>query len=203
MSGLSSNLFIAGPYSLQMNVSEHAASASFSTLGIIEDAPRVEFTNSSTPIVGDNLGDAVQDMVYRGGNMYIDLVLQQANLDAVKKAFWPYANGSGTYGEFGEMGVVGQIMGTRARSIHFTEINSTTTATPTTIAFDYTVLAPGFPLAMLFGSRLRNVPLRLQCLPYRVDNAAGNDERNVYFRTDVTDVVLDPDGTDLTNQPNP
>lgn len=142
--------FIAGPYTVTYNSN---------SLGVIEDAPQIEVTPSVDGIVGDNYADSIQDGVYRGGNMYCDMVLQEYNAAGALAAFWPFADA------FGKLGQVGTLLSSFAAALVFTAVTGTT-ATPATVTADKAVLAPNFPIRLLFGSRLRNVPLRFQFLPY-------------------------------------
>lgn len=142
--------FIAGPYTLTYNAQ---------TLGIVEDAINMELTPVVDPIVGDNLGGSIQDGVYRGGNMYLDMVLQEYNAAGALAAFWPYADA------YGKIGTPGVLLSGVAKALVLTAVAGTT-ATPATITANKAVLAPNFPVRMLFGSRLRNVPLRFQLLPF-------------------------------------
>ena len=151
--------FIAGPYTVTYNSL---------ALGILEDAPSLEMTGSVDPIVGDNYGDSVQDGVYRGGNLFFDMVLQEYNAAGAAAAFWPYA-------ALGTMGQVGRMISSMAQGLVFTAVAGTTaSALPATITAPNTILAPNFPVRLLFGSRLRNVPLRFQCLPYYDSGATAN-----------------------------
>ena len=143
--------FIAGPYTVTYGGN---------ALGVIEDAPALEMTASVDPISGDNLGDSIQDGVYRGGNLYFDMVLQEYNAAGAAAAFWPY-------GALGVMGQVGRLLTAVDAALVLTAVAGTSaSATPATITATNAVLAPNFPVRLLFGSRLRNVPIRFQLLPY-------------------------------------
>lgn len=142
--------FIAGHYTVTYNAQ---------TLGIVEDAIQLEITPAVDPIVGDNYGASVQDGVYRGGNCFIDMVLQEFNATGALDAFWPFAD------TFGKLGVVGTLLSSFAAALVLTAVSGTT-ATPATLTADKAVLAPNFPIRTLWGTRLRNVPIRFQLLPY-------------------------------------
>jgi len=142
--------FIAGAYSWTYGAA---------SLGVVEDACQMEVTPVVDPITGDNLGATIQDGVYRGGNMYLNMVLQQYDAVAAKAAFWPYAD------TFGKTGIVGTLISAYAYALVGTKISGPN-AVPTNITASYAVLAPGFPISMLFGSRHRNVPVRFLLLPF-------------------------------------
>lgn len=150
--------FIAGPYTVTYDSN---------TIGIVEDAPSFEVTPAIDPIVGDNMGDSVQDGVYRGGNFFVDMVLQEYNQAGGKAAFWPY------HATFGVIGVLGTLLSSYAKALVFTAVAGTT-ATPSTVTFTKAVLAPGFPVRTLWGTRLRNVPIRLQALPFNGGSPAAD-----------------------------
>lgn len=144
--------FIAGPYTLTYNSQ---------SLGIIEDAAALEFLNSMQPIVGDNYGDVIQDAVVRNGNMYLDFVLQEYNVAGARAAFWPYSS------TFGIMGQSGVLLSSYSQALVLTAVAGTSASSaPASLTFTNCVLAPGHNLRLLFGSRLRNVPLRMLALPY-------------------------------------
>jgi len=142
--------FIAGPYTVAYNAI---------TLGVIEDAARMEFTSSADFITSDDKGDTIQDGIYRGGNCTIDMVLQEFSATGAQSAFYPWA------AVFGELESVGKLLSSFAKALVLTAVVGTS-ATPTPITFTRAVLAPGFPISLLLGTRLKNVPLRFQCLPY-------------------------------------
>jgi len=157
--------FIAGPYTMTYNSL---------SLGIIEDAIRLEITPSEDGIQGDNLGDTIQDGVYRGGNCYIDIVMQEYNAAGALAAFAPW------HATFGNIGQVGILKSSLAQTLVLTAVAGTGAATNiATLTSTKAVLAPNFPVSMLLGSRLRNVPLRLQLLPYN----AGSPAAPVFFTT--------------------
>lgn len=173
--------FIAGPYVWTYNGR---------SIGISEDGWRLNQTNAGDPIRGDNLGDSMQDYVYRGGDVTIETVLQEWNfaiaagelgdsdwsgLTGLSQAeqninaysiFWPW-----TY--FGNSGQVGRLASMCSAPLVGVPAPGTTAAQTvgiggidyTTLTASYAVLAPGYNVSMLFAARLRNIPVRLQCLP--------------------------------------
>lgn len=141
---------VVGPYTVTYGGSD---------LGILEDAAQIEFTPASDLITGDNLGDTPQDGVYRGiSAFFVSMVLQQYNAPGAASAFWPWSS------TLWDVGLVGKLMKSFGAALVLTAVSGTT-ATPTTITMDEAILAPGVPIQMLFGNRLRNVPLRFLILP--------------------------------------
>lgn len=142
--------FIAGPYTATYNGQ---------TIGIVQDGFELEIATEVEKITGDNLGSSVQDGVYLGGNAYISCVLEEFDATGVLAAFWPYA------ASFGLMGQVGTLLTAYDAALVLTKISGTN-ASPTSLTAAQAILAPNYPLRMLFGSRLRRVPIQFQLLPY-------------------------------------
>lgn len=151
--------FIAGPYTVTYDSN---------ALGIMEDAPRMELTNEGDAIVGDNMGGSVQDGIYRGGNMFMDIMLQEYDAAGAAGAFWPFHTAFN-----GALGVIGVTWASLAKAMVFTAVAGTN-ATPSPITFNKAILAPRFPVQMLFGSRHRNVGIRFQLLPFNGGSPAAD-----------------------------
>lgn len=142
--------FIAGHYTLTYGGS---------SLGIIEDALELELQHSVDEIRGDPLGDTIIDGVYRGGNMYLNFVLQEADAAGVAALIWPYN------ATFGVVGTPGVLMTSVDAALVMTQLAGTT-STPASLTFTSCILAPNFPIRMLYGTRLRNIPIRMLCMPF-------------------------------------
>ena len=152
--------FVAGPYAWTLG-SAGGPVGSVVPLGITEDAPNLEIATQGDPIIGDNLGGSMQDGVFRGGDCYFDAVLQEYDAALTAKALYPYA------AEFGAVGCVGALLSNYADELIGTPLNPTCTTTGTNLFTGFkAVLALNFPIRLLMGSRLRNVPIRFQLLPY-------------------------------------
>lgn len=134
-----------------------------STLGQVEDGISLDYSFASDEIKGDNLGDTTQDDVFRGlaGAMFLEMTLTEFNAAGVLAAFWPW---SATWGRI-DTGIVGQLGTGLAKSLVLTKVSGPN-ATPTTLTALKAVLAPGYPIRLLFAPRLRRVPLRLKLYPY-------------------------------------
>lgn len=158
-----------------------------SAIGVVEDAPTFRFARESDPIVGDNLGAAIQGVVDRGGNLFVDMILQELNADAVLRAWWPYdpndgvanAPEAGIPNQLGRIGTavsraIGRLTPTfelRATKIlNVGEVDDTVAPgigrLLHNLHFDNSQLAPGFDITQLLGSRLRNVPMSFLCSPF-------------------------------------
>lgn len=153
--------FIAGPYTWTFDTSP---------LGVVEDAPRLTARFGSIVVTGDNLGDTIQTVLNRGGNLYLDMVLQEYNQAGAIKAFWP--NKTGSQSVEANIGTIpaanlgcerssGELKGTKVTG---------SCASPDIWTASKAMLAPDYDISFLLGSRLRNVPISLLLLP----DASGN-----------------------------
>jgi hypothetical protein len=150
-------MFVAGPY---------RATYAGNSVGVTERGFEVEINTFADPIIGDNMADTVQDEVYTGANVFVNLVLQEYNAVAARSLYWPF------HATFGRLGLVGRMKWDLAGSLVLTGLNgsraystSSQMAGPTTITFSRSILAANFPVRMLFAARHRNIPLRLQAYP--------------------------------------
>ena len=141
--------FIAGAYTVTYGGN---------VLGQIEDGIETEFTMQSEDIRGDNLGDTIEDGVYRGGDCFVNFTLTEFNATAAQAAFWPW------HAIWGKYGLVGRLLSGMSSTLILTVVAGTT-AVPAALTFPYAILAKGFPLRLLFAPRNRRVPLRMHALP--------------------------------------
>ena len=157
-------MFIAGPYTATYNNA---------TLGVTEEGWELEYTFSGDPIVGDNLGDSIQDHIYRGGNCFLSAILCEWDLAGVQEAFWPYED---TFGKIGHIGAnvldhatnlsSGQALVLSRSGSDCRHSAPAPGAGPVTITVRYGILAMNTPVRQLFASRHRKVGVRMQAYPY-------------------------------------
>ena len=146
---------ISGAYSATYNAN---------ALGITNKGFQLSYQIFKEKIVGDVLGDSTLDSIYLGADSYFDTVLNEYNAAGAQAAFWPY------HPTFGKLGLIGQSDSLVASALVLTAIPNTKAAAEiaATITIPVAILAEGFPVEMLFSSRHRKVPLRMQCLPTQV-----------------------------------
>ena len=160
--------FIAGKYD--------ATFANVAT-GQIEDGYEIEHSVSQEDIVGQDMGDSVQDGVYRGGNMFISFTLLEFSISsAMLSLWWMHSN---TLGRMGKIGTL--IQQNFAQSLVLTALAGTPAAgggAVGSLTAAKCCWAPNFDVRILFAPRLRRVPLRLRLYPY--SDGASN---NVWFST--------------------
>jgi hypothetical protein len=145
--------FVAGPYNTTYN-----GGAAW----ITENGIELENRSYADPVRGDNLGDTIQDGVYRGGDCYCNVTGQRYDDANISAAFWPYG-AHGVIGQVGRLqtGIAGVMLanspaaGTTANSIG-----------PASVQFSSSILAPNFDVRLLYATRLRQVPLRMLNLPF-------------------------------------
>lgn len=155
--------FLAGGYTVTYNAS---------SLGQIEDGINIEQMLGGEPIRGDNFGDTIQDFVFRGGDVFVDLIMTEWNAAGALGAFWYWST---TWGKMDD-GKIGTLATSLASALVLTKVAGPN-ASPTSLTANKAILAPGYPVRHLFAPRLRRVPLRLQLLPYPVSTV------NQFFTT--------------------
>lgn len=166
--------FIAGPYTATYNPA--LGGGAHLSLGTVEDGFELESTYFADLIRGDNLGESIQDGVYRGKDCYLNCVIEEWNLDGVLRAFNPFIDVD-AISDLSEVGQVGRLLTNLAGVLTLTAVAGTTAAaTPATLTASKAIIAPGFPLKSLLATRLRKLPLRFLLLPY----TDGSD--TVHFR---------------------
>ncbi len=149
--------FMAGQYTVAWNSQ---------LLGIFDgtDAglPAFDFQIVEQPIDNtDAYGGTYIDGVYRGANAFFSGILDEYKAATIG-TMWP-----STIGGIFVLGVIGRLMSALASSLVFTAIAGIPAATnPATITFGTAILAPGFPVKLLFGPRLRQIPLRQRLMAY-------------------------------------
>lgn len=158
--------FIAGPYQATWNSV---------SVGQLEDGFEIEHSLSQEDIVGQDMGDSVQDGVYRGGNMFINMTLMEYSQSSAMLALWWVHSQV-----LGRMGQVGTLMQqTYSQPLVLTAVAGTPAlGNPTTITCAHAALAANFDVRLLLAPRLRRVPLRLRLYPY--SDGAGH---NLWFST--------------------
>ena len=121
--------------------------------------------DSSAALVNqtDAFGDSVIDWGYRGGNVFLQFIGKAYKAGAITP-FWPW----GTLGKLSTASApIGRLASDVASAMVLTSTAATpAVATPATITASKSILAPNNPATLLYNSELRNVPIRLQLLPY-------------------------------------
>jgi len=160
--------FIAGPYT----VTYDGVSVG-QTNGI-----RLGWRMHAQPITGDAYGDSIQDFVYRGGDVWVSMVLNEYTAAAGRKAFWPYYTTGAAETDVGIMSnaasPIGRLLSGLAKPLVLTPVANTPAASAGhTFTIDKAILSPGTPIQLLYEHALGTVPLRFNCVP---QGAIGSEE---------------------------
>ncbi|GAF97835.1 unnamed protein product, partial [marine sediment metagenome] len=76
-------------------------------LGQTEEGVRFDLAYEGEPVRGDNLADTVQDVIYRGGNVFAEFTLIEYKKANAAKVFYPWNTVFGTVGIIGRMAQLG------------------------------------------------------------------------------------------------
>lgn len=132
-------------------------------LGQAEDGITLEWSSMFQPIVGDNMAQTVQDLVYAGVEVFVSGVFVEAaalgQMVAAQPPAWP---GDGTLGTVGTVGVLANA--TLAQPLVLTKISGSA-AMWSTITAPKAILATRAPVSQLLGNHVHRIPLRFQLLP--------------------------------------
>lgn len=155
--------FIAGPYTATYTPPGGAALA----LGITQDGFDLQWTQHGDVIRGDNLGESIQDGVWRGHDCYLEMLCEEFDAAALygahtttASAMWPGST------HFGRHGQVGRLFSALAGSLILTKVAGTGAVPATTLTAGKAILANGHVVRSKMATRLKTVPLRFLLLPY-------------------------------------
>jgi hypothetical protein len=144
--------FVAGGY---------AATWNSLAVGQCADGFRLSHSFFKRLVTGDAMAEAPQDAVYRGAEMFLQMVLIEFNAAAIYSIMWPY-------GSYLDPGTVGRmdVKSALAKTLTMTAIAGTPAASsPASLTLELTILAEGFPVELLFAPNLREIPIRLRAYP--------------------------------------
>lgn len=124
----------------------------------LQQSSKAELLNET-----DIHGESTADFVFRGGDVFLQFNSRTYKAGAISP-FWPW-------GALGIMSTaaapIGRLASDVAGAMVLTAVAATpAAAAPATLTATKSILAPNFDGKLLFNSKLRNVPVRLQCLPY-------------------------------------
>ena len=161
-------------------------------LGIVEKGFEIDPTIFGQRIEGDNLGRSMQDGVQQGGDVFVNFTLQQFNIGGAASIIWPLKASDPTtttpthvQGNFGHIGQVGRLHSQLGGELYIALTAGTTGYTGNSfkiIRFRNLTLPENYNPKWAIATRLRNVPIRLQALPYPDANNA-----TVWFETSDAD----------------
>lgn len=168
--------FVAGAYTATYNAVAVGLTRSGFTLAA---TPKYERINES-----DLYGETLIDGVFRGADCTLEWVSRAYKAGSVSP-FWPFGN-TFTAGDLGVIATptvpISSLMSDLAKAVVLTAVANTPahivgTATPKagplTLTAPKATLAPDFDARLLFDSKLREVPIKLQLLPVLSTGQAG------------------------------
>lgn len=147
--------FIAGRYS---------AAWSASDVGYTAEGYTIEMSYLSEALdKTDAWGDTMIDGVYRGGNCFC----QYRSKEYKSGAYGPLVGMGAAIGRVAATATpIGTLLSAMGLAFVLTSTAATpAVATPATLTATLAILAPNYPVSLLYDSRLREVPIRLQFLP--------------------------------------
>lgn len=110
-------------------------------------------------------GGTTMDYIYRGGDAYLSFECLGYKAGSTTP-FWPWGGGSIHVGST-TAAPIGRLASATAQAFVLTATaNTPAAAAPATHTGPNAILAPNFNGKLLFHSKLRKVPIRLQYLPY-------------------------------------
>ena len=145
---------IAGAYTTTWN----AVAIGFTEDGFnLSMEAKAELVNNT-----DLYGDTIIDLIYRGGNCYLDTVAKIYKAGSTGP-WWPY----GALGTIATSAApIGRLGSAIAQALVLTAVAATpAAATPATLTASKAILPPDNQLSLTFTSKLRKVPLRWLALP--------------------------------------
>lgn len=147
--------FIAGQYTVTLGGS---------SVGQIERGVEITHSFMKQLIVGDNLGQAVQDAIFLGADVSIDYRLMEYNASAVRRAMWPYGT---SYLDVDQVIGTLDVQNSIVASLVMTALTGTPAQTlgPATITLPLTILRENFPVRLLFSPELRVIPISQRVYP--------------------------------------
>ncbi len=142
-----------------------------STIGQVSNGFTIEHTPRKRLITGDVMGpDTPQDAVFLGHDVFIEFDLMDYDAAGVASAIWPYG-ALGTAPNVGRMDVASTLFAVLV--LTDTGVAAVPAENkPHTLTADRAILAPGFPVRLLFAPDLREIPIRMQLYP----NTAGTGQ---------------------------
>lgn len=131
------------------------------SLGLVNDPIRIQRAMRAQEITVDLYGDSVVDGVYRGGRVFVMIVLAEWTAN-IRAAIWQFN------ADFGQTGLHGRLLSDVAQSLVLTPVASTPAATlgNNTFTASKAILAPQNNVQWLMGNVHRNIPLVFEALAY-------------------------------------
>jgi hypothetical protein len=113
------------------------------------------------PIQGDKMGETVQDAIIRGIEVLARMRLIEWDAAAIATLIHPY-------GAAYQALAIGKldVQNSFAKALVLTAVDSNPGPTPASQTLGQAILHENFPVELLFGPDLREVPVQLRCYPF-------------------------------------
>jgi hypothetical protein len=155
-------------------------------LGVMAGPPRLEWQLNGQPITDDQYGGSAVDAIYLGGNLFVDVVLQEFDNAAVQRLLESMAGGASDFGAVGAIGCDMDSMVTlnptlsdaAAGKLLATSLGSCIPASEQYYRFMRAFIALPSRLVFSLGAELRQLPLRFQAFPFVESGTAYWFRRN-------------------------
>lgn len=177
--------FVAGPYAWYV-VKPGSPTTTYG-LGIVSDAPRLREKPISEPIKADAAGGMTAEWLNMGKQATLDIVFAEYDNLGVAELLQT-AGGQGVVNSIGC-----PMVANFSRIIYAIPLSSCITKHNVFIARS-AAISPDFPVELLLGSRLRQVPLQLTLYPYEYALNSGNIKTHE-FSTDLSAPYIPADAT--------
>lgn len=130
----------------------------------------------------DLYGDTIIDMVYRGGDTFIEFMSRVYKAGSITP-WWPWGETIGTLWTVDDP--IARLASDVAATFALVAVTGTPAAAKPATLTGTAILAPGYNTSLLFDSRCRNVPIRLVFIPeetnydYVVSIQTGNVDKDI------------------------
>jgi hypothetical protein len=151
---------IAGPYKWRFGAN---------SLGIVANAPEVEWVNHSQPITADAWGGQEIDGINLGKTGILEMVFQEYDALGVVDVLQSF---SGTTGQPGGMGNLGCTFAELEADVLWGQAidPANNCASPDQFVAYRAIVAPDTPIRHTLGWTLKQIPIRFTLYPYRRNN---------------------------------
>jgi hypothetical protein len=130
-------------------------------VGQTQEGFRISHQYMKRLIQGDKFGETPQDAVMRGMEVLVEARLLEWDAAAIQTLIFPYSNGY-VVNSIGKLDVGGSM----AKPFILTAMETNPGPTPASQTLGQAILQENFPVNLLFGPDLRDIPIRLRCYPF-------------------------------------
>lgn len=142
---------------------EYTGTYNAKALGYTANGYTMEVTSNRKGVTVDKFGDTEIDGVYRGTNVFFEMILKEWNATGMSDLWWPYHATPGTMGLVGRLEVGSSL----ALAFVLTAVASTPAATvgPASVTAALSILDAEFARNVNFNNEDRAIPIRLRAYP--------------------------------------